>query len=65
MHLQTLQFIAHIQNITGGKFKDKKNSNEENANSNWTVLFFSPQKVRYFALKNQALCLCRSQRNVN
>lgn len=27
--------------------------------------FFFLQKVRYLALKNQALCLHRSQRNVN
>lgn len=42
--------------MSQGKFKAKKNSNEENASWNLTCFIFPP-KVGYFALKNQAFVL--------
>lgn len=42
MHLQSLQLVAHIQNVTGD-FKAKENLDEENAHKFDFILFpFSP-----------------------
>lgn len=64
MHLHSLQLFAHIQNSQGVSRPrmDKVTANWNRGRKGW---FSSPKKVKYFALKNQALCLHQSQTNVN
>lgn len=65
MHLHSLQLLAHVQRSRGTS-RPKKEQRKKNANRNLSIFFFfSPKKVKYFALKNQALCLHQSQTNVN
>lgn len=64
--------MGHTHRMSQGKFKAKKNSDEENANWNLT-LFYLPPKVRYFALKKSSFvlasiskkCKLKSDKNIN
>lgn len=61
MHLQSLQFVAHIQNVTGehqgqGKLKGRK------CKLKFDFVLFSPKKVRYFALKKSRFVLASTSK---
>lgn len=66
MRLQSLQFVAHIQNVTR-EIQGQEQLRGRKCKLKFDFVLFPPppKKVRYFALKNQALCLHPSQRNVN
>lgn len=66
MHLHSLQLLAHVQRSRGTSRPKKGTKKKEKCKLKLKyILFFSPKKVKYFALKNQALCLHQSQTNVN